>query len=176
MLDHKRDDFLNVPLDPAEFEGQVIQCNDLNSVVDSIDAADLLYHAEDVDDVNLAIRIASYQYRIHTDKVRDWGTTHLPRVHDDFYKTCFRVCKDQAPALASKILRAIVETIYGHNMASVHALRGGMSGNTPVRTRNGDTAQRRDIDRTFHLHYWECTDGSVEIASVVYHDDFSIPY
>jgi hypothetical protein len=25
------------------------------------------------------------------------------------------------------------------------------------------------------LHYWDCEDDTVEIASVVYHNDFSIP-
>jgi hypothetical protein len=41
--------------------------------------------------------------------------------------------------------------------------------------RGRDKAQRRDIDYEFHLHYWECANGTIELASVVHHNDFSIP-
>lgn len=34
---------------------------------------------------------------------------------------------------------------------------------------------RRDIDDEYHLHYWQCRNGAVEIASIVVHNDFSIP-
>ena len=37
------------------------------------------------------------------------------------------------------------------------------------------SAMRRDIDRKIHLHYWECAQGVHELASVSFHDDFSIP-
>jgi hypothetical protein len=61
------------------------------------------------------------------------------------------------------------------NMAAVHGLRTGMGGDDPQRTRGKDKAQRRDIDYEFHLHYWECANGTIELASVVHHNDFSIP-
>lgn len=79
--------------------------------------------------------------------------------------------------MASKILRSIIETIKGQNLSAVHALRTGSGGNDPQRVRDSDKAkaQRRDIDREFHLHYWELADGTVELASVVYHNDFLIP-
>lgn len=63
----------------------------------------------------------------------------------------------------------------GENMPDVHALRTGTGGGDPPRMRGDDKAQRRDIDREFHLHYWDCDDETIELASVVYHNDFSIP-
>jgi hypothetical protein len=51
----------------------------------------------------------------------------------------------------------------------------GKGGNEPQQKRGQDKAWRRDIDYEYHLHYWECDDGSVEFASVVTHNDFSIP-
>jgi hypothetical protein len=47
----------------------------------------------------------------------------------------------------------------------------GKGGNEPQHKRG--QAWRRDID--YEYHYWECDDGSVEFASVVTHNDFSIP-
>jgi hypothetical protein len=41
--------------------------------------------------------------------------------------------------------------------------------------RGSDKAQRRDIDYEFHLHYWEIANDVIELASVVHHNDFSIP-
>jgi hypothetical protein len=63
----------------------------------------------------------------------------------------------------------------GEQLAAVHALRAGKGGNNPKWTRGKDNAQRRDIDTEFHLHYWKCADGTIELASVVRHNDFSIP-
>ena len=68
-----------------------------------------------------------------------------------------------------------METIRGQNLPGVHALRTSPGGNATQRLRGTDKAQRRDIDQEFHLHYWECANGTIELASVVHHNDFSIP-
>jgi hypothetical protein len=99
----------------------------------------------------------------------------VPAIGSRFREFCQQVCADQGDSVPPKILRSIVETIKGQNLPAVHALRTGPGGNDPQRMRGSDKAQRRDIDREFHLHYWECADGTVELASVVYHNDFSIP-
>ena len=44
--------------------------------------------------------------------------------------------------------------------------------NDPQQMRDNDKGQRRNIDREFHLHYWDCDDGTIELAKVVYHNDF----
>ena len=77
--------------------------------------------------------------------------------------------------LETKVLRAIVETLEHTSMADSHALRTGPGAEDPQRMRGGDKAMRRDIDYEYHLHYWQFADGTVEIASVVVHNDFSIP-
>ena len=92
-----------------------------------------------------------------------------------FRELCQRACADQGGSVPRKILRSIMETITARNLVAVHALRTGRGGNDPQRSRGSDKAQRRDIDRDFHLHYWECADRSVELASVVHHNEFSIP-
>lgn len=78
-------------------------------------------------------------------------------------------------SLPQKILRSIVDLKTKKNLSAVHALRTSAAGNAPQRLRNKDKAQRRDIDDECHLHYWECADGTIELASVAYHNDFSIP-
>jgi hypothetical protein len=72
------------------------------------------------------------------------------------------------------ILRACVETILRINLRATHALRTGKGGNNPQRMRGRDKACRRDIDKEFHLHYWETPSG-IEFASVVVHNDCTIP-
>ena len=63
------------------------------------------------------------------------------------------------------------------NLAATHALREGQGGGSPQRRRSTDgaTAWRRDVDYEYHLHYWECPGGIVELASMGPHNDFSIP-
>jgi hypothetical protein len=75
------------------------------------------------------------------------------------------------------LFRSIAETVDRLKLAATHALREGQSGGAPQRHRSTDgaTAWRRDIDYEYHLHYWECSDGTVELASMGPHNDFSIP-
>ena len=125
--------------------------------------------------VELAIRIAMYKRRIERGEEPEWKTIEVPRVGREFRELCQRCCQDQSHSLPPRVLRSIVETLNDERMTDVHALREGKGGNTSQRLRGKDKAQRRDIDHEFHLHYWDCDDGTVEIASVVYHNDFSIP-
>lgn len=61
----------------------------------------------------------------------------------------------------------------------LHALRSGDHGGAPQRVRpDGAKAYRASLQvRTpaaRRLHYWELPDGGIELAKIVYHDDFTI--
>jgi predicted RNA-binding protein with RPS1 domain len=61
----------------------------------------------------------------------------------------------------------------------LHALRSGDHGGAPQRVRaDGAKAYRASLQvRTpaaRRLHYWELRDGGIELAKIVYHDDFTI--
>lgn len=79
-------------------------------------------------------------------------------------EVCAHVVSGRAPEIAS---------------LEVHALRSGMGGEEPQRTRpDGSKAFRASLQvkaaAARRLHYWQLPDGRVELARVVYHDDFSI--
>jgi hypothetical protein len=80
------------------------------------------------------------------------------------------------PIKFERLLRTCYETLLEENMAATHALRTSRGGGSPQRERISDKAKawRRDIDRGYHLHYWK-TSNHVELASVVIHEDFTIP-
>ena len=174
-LDHERDDIPTLPSPPEFFEGDVLACDDFKGLVECLDEAAILAGASNNPGVELAIRIALFKDGITQGEVPDWGGALNSRIGAKFLKTCQQCCADRHDALPQKILRSIVETINGQNLRAIHALRTGMGANDPQRMRDTDKAFRRDIDREFHLHYWDCSDGAIELASVVYHNDFSIP-
>ncbi|HCF1401505.1 TPA: hypothetical protein NH837_005773, partial [Pseudomonas aeruginosa] len=164
-----------LPCPPEFFEGDVLVCDDFRGLIDCLDESAILVGASDDLGIELAVRIALFKNEIAQGDSPDWGGVIVPAIGARFRELCQQVCADQGDSVPPKILRSIVETIKGHNLPAVHALRTGPGGNDPQRMRGSDKAQRRDIDREFHLHYWECADGTVELASVVYHNDFSIP-
>lgn len=174
-LEHTREDIPVLPCPPEFFEGDVLVCDDFHGLIECIDESVLLVSASDNLGIDLAIRIALFRYSIAQGYDLDWGSTIVPIIGSKFRETCQQICSDQGHSVPSKILRSIVETIKGENLQAVHALRTGIGGNDPQRMRGTDKALRRDIDRELHLHYWECSDGKVELASVVYHKNFSIP-
>jgi len=175
FLDHSRDDIPNLPAPPEYFEGDVLACDNFRGLIQCIDEAAILVGASDDFAIELAIRIAMYKSRIGRGEDPDWNEILVPRIGRRFRELCQRCCQDQADSLPPRILRSISETMNKERLADVHALRTGNGGDSPQRRRGNDKAQRRDIDREFHLHYWDCEDDTVEIASVVYHNDFSIP-
>lgn len=174
-IEHTRDDITVLPRPPEFFDGDVLVCDDFRGLIECINERALLVSASDDDGVKLSIRIALFKHAIAQGDSPDWGGVHVPIIGSRFRVLCQQVCADQGSSVPPKILRSVVETIKGQNLPAVHALRTGLGGSDPQRKRGSDKAQRRDIDRELHLHYWECVDGTVELASVVYHNDFSIP-
>ena len=174
-LEHTREDIPTLPCPPEFFEGDVLVCDDFRGLIECLDESEILVCASDNLGIKLALRIALFKYAIARGHAPDWGGVIIPTIGTKFRELCQQVCADQGDSMPTKILRSIVETIEGHNLRAVHPLRTGSGGNDPWRTRGSDKAQRRDIDKELHLHYWECADGTVELASVVYHNDFSIP-
>jgi len=73
-----------------------------------------------------------------------------------------------------RALRAIVETIDQLKLEDVHALRQSDSGGASQRVRGHDKGWRRDIDREYHLHYWEGS-GGIEFGWMGPHNDFQLP-
>lgn len=172
-LDHSRTDLRALPIHPEYFDGEVLVCDDFEGLVECLDEAAILLRAKDDVGVETAIRVALYKSRLANHLTPEWDDVPHHRIGHSFRATveALRPTKQTA----SKVLRAIVETLERTNMTDTHALRTGPGGGDPQRVRSGDRAMRRDIDYEYHLHYWQCEDGVVEVASVVMHNDFSIP-
>ena len=174
-IEHDRDDLPALPCPPKFFEGDVLVCNNFHGLIECFDESAILVGASDNFGIEIAVRIAIFKNAISQDEAPDWANVIGAKIGANFRSSCQQVCADQGDAIPPKILRAVVETVNGKNLSAVHALRKGSGGNDPQRMRGSDKAQRRDIDREFHLHYWACADGTAELASVVYHNDFTIP-
>ena len=177
-IEHARDDFGRpVPTPPEYFEGDVLTCDDFRSLLDCIDESAVLKNAIDDAGVEIAIRIALYKSRFARSLDTDWDDVSGVRMGTQFGAAIRNCCRGAPSSVASSVLRAAAETIDKQNLAAVHALRTGPSGNNPRRRRTIDDAKacRRDIDREYHLHYWELPEGDIEFASVGPHNDFSIP-
>ncbi|MGH9958740.1 MAG: hypothetical protein ACREBC_16685, partial [Pyrinomonadaceae bacterium] len=135
----------------------------------------ILVNAADDVALETAIRIALYKARLARHEEPDWDDVPSLRLGDTFLASLVRACAGQAASFPARVLRAITETLEGLHLGAVHALRTGPGGGNPQQTRGKDKAMRRDVDYEFHMHYWQCDDGTVELASVGVHNDFSIP-
>lgn len=174
-IEHDRDDLPTLPSPPDYFEGDVLVCDDFKGLVKCLDESAILKEARDTPGAELAITVALFKEALAKGQEPDWSDSKTPAIGNRFLETCQECCRDQGGGLAPRILRAVVETMLNQNMVALHSLRTGMGGDDPQRMRGSDKAQRRDIDYEFHLHYWECAHGIIELASVVHHNDFSIP-
>lgn len=174
-IDHERDDLPALPTPPEFFEGDVLACDDFDGLVRSLDEGGIVLGARDIGGLELAIRIAIFKDDLSKGKSPNWPSIRIPEIGKQFLNTCRKCCQDQGASLSGRVMRSIVETLQNRNMAAVHALRDGKGGDDHQRMRGNDKAQRRDIDYEYHLHYWECANGKIELGSVVHHNDFSIP-
>lgn len=174
-LEHERSDIPALPSPPKFFEGDVLVCDDFQGLIECFDETAILASALDHFGIELAVRIRLFKYAIAQGEEPGWGELTLPTIGAKFHDTCQQCCASLGVSLPEKILRSIIETIRGKNLSAEHALRTGSGGNDPQRMRGADKAVRRNIDQEFRLHYWNCADGTIELASVAYHNDFSIP-
>ncbi len=174
-IDHDRNDISSLPTNPDVFEGNVLICDNLRGLIECLDESSILVSSTSNIGLEMSIRIALYKSRLEGGEDPDWDDVCGLRIGNYFFEAVKMSCRDQAPSFPASVLRSIAQTLDGVNVVAVHALRTGPGGGNPQRMRGLDKAMRRDIDYEFHLHYWQCNDGSVEIASVVKHNDFSIP-
>ena len=177
-FDHYREDIKGaLPTPPEFFEGNVLVCDDFSGLLNCIDEGKVLSCAEDDAGVEIAIRIALHKSRLARHVEPDWDGISGIRLGGTFGKLMRRCCSDAPSSVTVAALRSACEAIDRQNLRAVHALRVGSGGNAPqrLRARDGAKAWRRDIDYEYHLYYWEMADGTIEFASMVVHNDFSIP-
>lgn len=84
----------------------------------------------------------------------------------------------------SKVVDVVVEVLTGLakdvDGRKLHRLRESEAGDAPDRVRETDGAQAMRVNLQTNtpsarrLHYWQLKDGTIELARVVVHDDFSI--
>ena len=174
-LEHDRNDLDDLPTSPEVFEGEVLVCDDFRGLIECMDGASILANSQDKMGVEAAIRIAVFKSRLERGEESKWDELPKFRIGEHFLDTAVGAC-NAGRALPEKILRAIVETLDCLNEKGVHALRTGPGGNNPLLMRGKDRAMRRDIDLTYHLHYWSCEDGLVEFATVSFpYNNYWIP-
>lgn len=174
-LEHERNDLNEIPISPDFFEGSVIVCDDIRGLIECLDEAYIFRHSTDNLGIRTAIRVALYKSRLARQQEPNWEEIPNLRIGRHFHEIAIPICSGQTESFSERVLRAIVETLDKINLAAVHALRTGDGGGNPQRMRGTDKAQRRDIDHDYHLHYWQCEDGVVELASIGPHNNFSIP-
>ena len=176
-IEHARDDMEPLPTPPEKFEGIVPAFHDFRGFLGSIDEVAMWRSATAETRKELAIRIAVYKSRTQRNLQPEWGDQVRIRIGKKFVQMADSVCRNNPDALVRAMFRSIAETGDRLNLAATHALRDSQSGGSRQRHRSidGATAWRRDIDYEYHLHYWECSDGIAELASMGAHNDFSIP-
>ena len=172
---HNRDDLGGLPMAPAYFEGSTLVCSSFHRLLITLEEVGILRWAKTGTHVATAVKVGVYKKFAASGKALPWEDLPVFEIGHEFFGSLqtHHVAADSG--LAAKLFRAIVETICHENLGSTHALRKGGGGNDPQRMRGNDAAWRRDVDYEYHLHYWECATGAVELAAVVVHNDFSIP-
>ena len=114
-----------------------------------------------------------------TDADRERFVWREPRIGPDFLESLTRVqgvTHERVVEVCAHIVSGRVAEVGG---LELHPLRGREGGNAPKRVRaDGAKAWRCSLQASTpaarRLHYWELTDGGIELAKIVYHNDISI--
>ena len=174
-IEHIRDDLGGVPIAPEHFEGSILVCSSCHHLLVSVDEIEMLRGAADERQLAAAIRVGLYKRYVFAGTPLRWEDLPNFSIGHAFFASLTRHHVMSGSGLAERLVRAVMETICHDKLDATHALRIGQGPGDAQRQRGADLAWRRDIDRDFHLHYWECDTGIVELALLVVHNDFSIP-
>jgi hypothetical protein len=157
-----------------EIEGIVAVCGSYKSLCGFLEPARLWRYATADNERHHAILMALFARG--PDRVLDHGERGNLQwsFGGEFIESAARLGFTHEAAKIQRLLRACVNCILREDMRSTHEIRTSEAGDAPQLLRGGHGAWRRDIDHEFHLHYWQTEDGP-EFASVVHHNDMSIP-
>ena len=126
--------------------------------------------AERKDDLDLGIRVAVLQQNKEPDIASVYSNYDF-MLQDSFYEDyCNGHYKSKDQEIDSTI-RSIMDAVTEHNMAKVHAIRTGKSGNDPQLKINNYGAQRRNITTSIKLAYWK-KGRELKFANMREHDFF----
>lgn len=174
-VEHDRDDLAGLPMAPAYFEGSAVVCSSLHRLLMGLDEVEILRGATAENHVRAAINIGVYKHYAAGGGQPDWRELPPFVVGRQFFASLESHHVMSGSGLAERVIRAAIEAVCHENLGATHGLRTGSGGGDPQRMRGRDAAWRRDVDYEYHLHYWECQTGAVELAGLVVHNDFSIP-
>jgi hypothetical protein len=174
ILEHTRTDLGEMGDLPKAFEGRSIICPSFHDYLMALDECTLWRLAKSDAEMEIAIKTSHYKGRALRGELTAWEALPTFRLNAKFLRSV-KACRAQEDAaLGRSSLRAISETIDGLQMAATHILRTGEGPNDPPITRGVDHAWRRDVDHEYHLHYWLCGDGQLELSCIVRHNTFEI--
>lgn len=175
VFDHQSSDLPVLKDLPHSFEGSVAVCDNFQSFVMLLNESAILVGATDNNGVEIAIRVKLVKHAISRNKSVKWESMVVPAIGPKFRILCQKKCAEHGSALPDKILKSIAAAVDGQKLREVHDLNTGPGGDDPPQMRGTDRAQRRKIDRSLRLHYWLGDRGTIELASVNVHEDYSIP-
>ena len=174
-IEHQRGDLAGLPMAPEYFEGGAFVCSSFHKLLMGLDETAILRAGTTESHARAAINLGLYKRRVAAGQRAVWQDLPSFAIGQEFVASLQEHHVDSGSGLAERLMRAIIETIDHENLGSTHWLRKGAGANDPQRMRGKDAAWRRDIDYEYHLHYWQCHAGHVELARLVVHNDFSIP-
>jgi hypothetical protein len=172
---HSRADLGALPMAPAYFEGSTVVCSGFHQLLMALDEVNILRWATKGSHVATAVKVGLYKRFAAKGNTLPWEDLPGFEIGHEFFASLQMHHVESGSGLAEKLCRSMIETVCRENLAATHALRTGLGGNNPQQMRGKDTAWRRDVDYEYHLHYWECATGAVELAVLVVHNDSSIP-
>ncbi len=160
---------------PFDISRDVPACTDFLSFLMSLDANAVWQAAEDSLATDLAIRLAWYQESVRLGQSPVWKEPIDFRIGREFI-TSVDNCNFRHDLTKVKMLiYTIVDILLRRNLQNAHALRIDEGGASSQRLRGKDKAKRWDIDREWHLHFWDTESGVPEFATIVPHNSFYIP-
>lgn len=174
IIEHTRQDLRDYDDLPKPFHGSFPACETFHDYLMSLDECLLWKAIRGTDDLETLIKVCVYKSNVLRGDRRGFNSAPPFRLHRDFYSSIRRCGMTSSPPMVRTFLRAVAEAVERQNMAATHILRVDAGANSDQATRGKDKAWRRDIDRDFHLHYWQCDGGTVELACVVHHGDSTI--
>lgn len=174
-VEHSRDDLIPYPIAPNIFRGKLHIIGGFRELVIGIDPTELWLRAANDGEKHLAVCISTFQTLLEQGGTPELGDCAAFRFGPEFLQRVDELCTGPGRMLIPKLLFSMVETILSQNLRAIHSLRIKKGGDSAQRTRNGDKAWRRDIDDEYHLHYWECTNHTIEFGWVGPEKDFRLP-
>lgn len=164
-----------LPKNIDSLKSKVLVCSEFEGLIEHIKEEEILTHASNDKEVELAIKVALFRYEKANRQSADWNKLAMPFIGNTFRESCQKAIENGF-LRPEVIIRSVVDVMNEINPSHTHTWNTGKGKGDQHSQRNyGAWRYEIDMRRGARMQFWKGPNGKIELGSVQDHNSTFFP-